>query len=75
MGDNIQLIICKEAAMNVQDQTKENLIKELAELRQRFIRLEEKISKQNAEGKQNNDTSISEKVTEKKVWRLPGYWY
>jgi hypothetical protein len=61
--------------MNVQDQTKETLIKELAELRQRFMRLEEKISKQNSERKQNDDSSISENVTEKKVWRLPGYWY
>jgi hypothetical protein len=70
----IQLLISKEAAMHVQDKTKETLIKELAELRQRFQVLEEKISKQNSETKQK-EIFNSQKMTEKKVWRLPGYWY
>jgi hypothetical protein len=60
--------------MNVQDKPKETLVRELAELQQQLRFLEEIISKQNSESKQN-DTSNSKKVTEKKVWRLPGYWY
>jgi hypothetical protein len=71
---DIQLLISKEAAMHVQDKTNETLIRELAELRQRFRVLEEKISKQNSETKQK-ETFNSQKMTEKKVWRLPGYWY
>lgn len=64
----------KEGAMNVQDKPKDTLVRELSELRQKLRFLEEKISKQNCESKQN-DTSNSKKVTEKTVWRLPGYWY
>jgi hypothetical protein len=60
--------------MQVQDKTKEMLIRELAELRQRFQVLEEKISKQNSDIKQK-EIFKSQKMTEKKVWRLPGYWY
>jgi hypothetical protein len=60
--------------MHVQEKTKETLIRELAELRQRFQILEEKISKQNSETKQKEKFN-SQKMTEKKVWRLPGYWY
>jgi hypothetical protein len=60
--------------MNYEDKTKETLVRELAELRRRFRLLEEKISKQNSDSKQNN-TSNSQNGNEKKVWRLPGYWY
>jgi hypothetical protein len=60
--------------MNYHDKTKEALMRELADLRKRFILLEEKISKQNSDSKQN-DKSNSKKMAEKKVWRLPGYWY
>ncbi len=60
--------------MNVQDKPKDTLVRELAELRQRVRLLEEKISKQNSECKQN-DTSNAKNLTEKIVWRLPGYWY
>ncbi len=64
----------KEGAMNYENKTKEILVKELAELQQRFRLLEEKITKQNSDSKQNN-TSNSQNANEKKVWRLPGYWY
>jgi hypothetical protein len=60
--------------MHIQDTSKETLIRELAELRQRFRVLEEKLSKQNSETKQK-EMFNSQKMTEKKVWRLPGYWY
>jgi hypothetical protein len=60
--------------MHVQDTSKETLIRELAELRHRFRVLEEKLSKQNSETKQK-EIFNSQKMTEKKVWRLPGYWY
>jgi hypothetical protein len=73
-GKDIQLYNDKEAAMQVQDKTKEMLIRELAELRQRFQVLEEKISKQNTDIKQK-ELFKSQKMTEKKAWRLPGYWY
>jgi hypothetical protein len=66
--------IGKEGAMNYEDKTKETLVRELAELRQRFRLLEEKITKQNSDGKQNNSFH-SQNATEIKVWRLPGYWY
>jgi hypothetical protein len=71
---DIQLLKSKEATMHVQDKTKETLIRELAELRHRFRVLEEKLSKQNSETKQK-EIFNSQKMTEKKVWRLPGYWY
>lgn len=68
------ILTSKEGAMNVQDKPKDTLVRELSELRQQLRFLEEKLSKQNSESKQN-DTSNSKKVTEKKAWRLPGYWY
>ncbi len=60
--------------MNYEDKTKETLVRELAELHRRFRLLEEKLLKQNSDSKQNN-TSNSQNANEKKVWRLPGYWY
>jgi hypothetical protein len=66
--------IGKEGAMNYEDKTKETLVRELAELHRRFRLLEEKLLKQNTDIKQNS-TSNSQNANEKKVWRLPGYWY
>lgn len=60
--------------MNDQDKTKQTLIKELNELRQRIRLLEDMISEQNSDVKHQVDPN-AQQLPGKEVWRLPGYWH
>ncbi len=60
--------------MKDQDKTKETLIKELEELRQRVRFLESMLAEQNG-GHQKTFESNSRSNSVKEVWRLPGYWH
>ena len=60
--------------MKDQDKTKEALIKELEELRQRVRFLESILTEQTTDNKKTFE-SDSQNIPGKEVWRLPGYWH
>jgi hypothetical protein len=60
--------------MNDQDKTKETLLRELDELRQRVRLLEDMISEQQSDFKHHAEPN-AQQFPGKEVWRLPGYWH
>jgi hypothetical protein len=60
--------------MNDYDKTKETLIRELEELRQRVRFLENEMYEKNYEGKEGYE-GHSGKLSKTELWRLPGYWH
>ncbi len=60
--------------MNDYDKTKETLIRELEELRQRVRFLENEVYEKNYEGKEGYE-GHPRKLSKGEIWRLPGYWH
>ena len=60
--------------MDDHDKTKETLIKELDELRQRVRLLEDILSEYKSVITTHFDPNV-QRLKGKDVWRLPGYWH
>jgi hypothetical protein len=63
-----------EDTMKDQDKTKETLIRELEELRQRVRFMESIVAEQNTDSQKTYESN-SQNLPGKEVWRLPGYWH
>lgn len=61
--------------MNDYDKTKDTLIRELEELRQRVRFLENEMYEKNYEGKEGGYEGHCRKLSKRELWRLPGYWH
>lgn len=61
--------------MNDQEKSKETLIRELNELRQRVMHLESRLSDLECERKKFFSESSTNDLPREQVWRLPGYWH